>query len=275
MSQIHNQTISSDDLLTNDTVHQLQTLADAHEWGLAYNESEPVRSIAGAVLGGQILQALNTTLRSPLSKTSAQRLTVQFGAYGSFMAFFGLANLQAASENFKGIVDYASSITFELVTNATVDSTDLAATATVSPDDVSVRFLFVNGTISDTNVPQEYPLFGQSETLLSWKDFSAGIANFSVADTASWCQACGNSTGLCASTSTSSSSGSDTGSKADRCSSSSITPGIAGGIGVLSMFGLILLIGIAGAVAGFRIVKKGTASGRAAAAGPSSQMDKA
>lgn len=272
MSEIHNKTIPSKDLLTDDTLHQLQTLADAHEWGLAYNESEPVRSIAGAVLGGQILQALNATMLSPLRKTSAQRLTVQFGAYGSFMAFFGLANLQAASEDFKGIVDYASSITFELVTNATVNSTDLSATATVSPDDVSVRFLFVNGTISETNVPQVYPLFGQSETLISWNDFSAGISNFSVADTASWCKACGNSTGLCASTATSPSSG--TASEANG-SSQSITPGIAGAIGVLSMFGLVLLIGIIAAVAGFRVVKKGVAGGTAAAAGQASQVGKA
>ncbi|KAJ4424015.1 hypothetical protein N0V82_001262 [Gnomoniopsis sp. IMI 355080] len=264
VSQIHNQTIPSDDLLTNDTTHQLLTLANAHEWGLAYNESDPVRAIAGAVLGGQILQALNATLLSPLSKTSAQRFTIQFGAYGSFMSFFGLANLTAAGDDFKGIVDYASSITFELVTNATVNGTGITSTSTVSPDDVSVRFLFVNGSASDTNVPQEYPLFGQTETTISWNDFSAGMSNFSIGDTTAWCQACGNTTGACASTSTSSSSsGSSDGSSS---SNGSITPGIAGGIGVLSMFGLVLVLAIAGALAGFRIVKKGTAAGAGAGA---------
>lgn len=256
VARIHNQTIPSDGLLTNDTVRQLQTLANAHEWGLAYNESDPVRAIAGAVLGGQILQALNATLTSPLAKTSAQRFTIQFGAYGSFMAFFGLANLSAASNDFKGIVDYASSITFELVTNATVNGTGISSTATVSPDDVSVRFMFVNGTASDTNVPQVYPLFGQSETTISWNDFSAGMSNFSVGDTAAWCQACGNTTGVCASTSTSSSEPSSSGSSTS--SNGGITPGIAGGIGVLSMFGLVLLISIVGALAGFRIMKKAT-----------------
>lgn len=259
MSQIHNQTIPSDGLLTNDTVNQLQTLANAHEWGLAYNESDPVRAIAGAVLGGQILQALNATLTSPLSKTSAQRLTIQFGAYGAFMSFFGLANLTAASDNFRGIVNYASSITFELVTNATVNGTDISSTATVSPDDVSVRFLFVNGSASDANVPQLYPLFGQTETTISWNDFSAGMSNFSIGDTTSWCQACGNTTGVCAPTSTSSSEPGSSGGSTN--SNESITPGVAGGIGVLSMFGLLLLIIIVGALAGFRIVKRGTAGG--------------
>ncbi|CAN8102675.1 unnamed protein product [Discula destructiva] len=272
VSQIHNQTIPSDDLLTSDNVHQLQTLANAHEWGLAYNESDKVRAIAGAVLGGEILKALNTTLTAPLSKTSAQRLTVQFGPYATFMSFFGLAGL-GNRENFRGIVDYASSITFELVTNATVNGTGISNTATVDPDDVSVRFLFANSSASDTNVPQEYPLFGQSETTISWNDFVAGISNFSVADTASWCQACGNSTGVCASASATS----DTGSNSDSSnhSSGSITPGIAGGIGVLSMFGLVLLLSIVGALAGFRLVKKGTAGAGASAGAAGSGMDKA
>ncbi|PSS05218.1 histidine phosphatase superfamily [Coniella lustricola] len=257
VSQIHNQTIPSANLLTNDTTLQLQTLANAHEWGLAYNESDPVRAIAGAVLAGQILQTLNTTLNAPLSQTSAERFTIQFGAYGAFMSFFGLANLTAASDDFRGIVDYASSITFELVTNATVSGSD--APATVDPDDVSVRFLFVNGTASDANVPQVYPLFGQSETTISWNDFAAGISNFSIDDTMSWCQACGNTTGVCASAS---SSGSGSGSAGSGSTSSKsadkITPGVAAGIGILSLFGVILLIGIAAALAGFRVVRKGS-----------------
>lgn len=257
MSQIHNQTIPDDSLLTNETTHQLQTLADAHEWGLAYNETEPARAIAGAVLAGQILEALNATLEAPLAKASAQRLTIEFGAYGTFMSFFGLANLTAASGDFRGVVDYSSSITFELVTNATVNGTD--APAAVSADDVSVRFLFANGSASDANVPQAYPLFGQEETTIPWSTFSTGMSKFAVGDTASWCQACGNTTGICADA-TGSSSGSGSGSSSGSASSSSssgITPGVAGGIGVLSMFGFVLLLTVAGALAGFRIVKKG------------------
>lgn len=272
VAQIHNATIASDDLLTNETVHQLQTLADAHEWGLAYNESEPVRAIAGAVLAGQIMQALNETLAEPLNKTSAQRLTVQFGAYGTFMAFFGLANLTAASPDFRGLVDYASSITFELVTNATVSGSD--APNTIDTADVSVRFLFANGSASDDNVPQYFPLFGQSETTLSWADFSAGMSAFDIEDTSAWCTACGNTTGVCADST--SSSGSDSGSSSSSSANSSdnsITPGIAAGIGILSLFGLILVLAIAGFLAGFRVVKKGAHAAAGAAAGAASAAD--
>lgn len=276
VSQIHNTTIPSDDLLTNETVHQLQTLADAHEWGLAYNESEPVRAIAGAVLAGQVLQALNTSLSAPLNKTAAQRLTVQFGAYGTFAAFFGLANMSAASADFKGVVDYASSITFELVTNATV--TGSGAPAKVDPADVSVRFSFANGSASDSNVPQYFPLFGQADTTISWGDFSSGMSAFAVKDTAAWCQACGNTTGVCASSSsTSSGSGDDSSSSSNSNSSKNgITPGIAAAIGVLSLLGLILVLGVAGFLLGFRVVKKGAhAAGAGATSNTAGDVGKA
>lgn len=229
-----------------------------------------MRAIAGAVLAGQILQALNATLAAPAAKASAQRLTVQFGAYGTFMSFFGLANLTAASPDFRGVVDYASSLTLELVTNATLGA------GAVSPDDVAVRFLFANGSASDANAPAVYPLFGQAETALPWADFAAGINSFAVGDTASWCQACGNTTGVCAASATSGSgsgSGSSSSSNSGSSGSSGITPGVAGGIGVLSMFGLILLLGGAAALSGFRVVKKGAAAGKGLDGGAGTATD--
>lgn len=255
VSQIHNTSIPSDGLLTNDTVVQLQTLANAHELGLAYNASEPVRAIAGSVLAAQILDALNDTLESSLKKASAERFNVQFGAYATFMSFFGLSNLTTTSDDFKGIVDYASSMTFELVTNATVNGTD--APTTVKPEDVSVRFLFSNGSASDSAPAQEYPLFGQSETTIPWSDFVTNMQKFSIGDTKSWCTACGNSTGVCASAA--SGSGSGSGSEASTSSSrSGLSPGAAAAVGVCSLLGLVLLLILGAALAGFRVVKKGT-----------------
>lgn len=258
VSQIHNTSIPSDDLLTNDTVVQLQTLANIHELGLAFNESEPVRAIAGAVLAAQILDALNDTMESSLKKSSAERFNVQFGAYATFMSFFGLSNLTTTNEDFTGIVDYASSMTFELVTNATVNGTD--APTTVNPDDVSVRFLFANGSASDSAPAQEYPLFGQSETTIPWSDFVTNMQKFAIGDTQSWCTACGNSTGVCASAS-SSGSGSDSGSGASSSSSKSrLSAGAAAAVGVCSLLGLVLLLILGAALAGFRVVKKGKRS---------------
>ncbi|KUI68782.1 Lysosomal acid phosphatase [Cytospora mali] len=273
VSEIHNQSIPSSDLLTNETLHQLQTLADAHEWGLAYNESDTVRAIAGSVLAGQILEALNTTMSASLAKVSSERLNVQFGAYASFMSFFGLANLTAASEDFKGIVDYASSMAFELVTNATVNGTD--APTTVDPDDVSVRFIFSNGSASDTNPAQEFPLFGQADTLISWNDFVTNMQKFSIADTSSWCQACGNTTGICASSVSSSGSGSGSTSSKSSSSGSGISPGAAAAAGVCSMLGLVILLAVAAELAGYRMMKKGSAAAATSAAAAGSAEKKA
>ena len=169
---------------------QARTLADNHEFNLAYNNSDPIRAIAGSVLAGQIVTALNTTIN-----TAGQlKLQVQFGAYGSFLPFFGLANLTAASPDFFGLPDYASTMTFELFTN------DTAAAATPFPatTDLNVRFLFHNGTTSPTSQPTPFPLFDQASTVLPWTEFAASMAKFAVFTQAQFCSACGATTGACA-----------------------------------------------------------------------------
>jgi len=62
VAEIHNTTIPFSDLLTNDTLFQLRTLADTHEYNLAYNASDPIRAVTGATLAAQIVQALNATV---------------------------------------------------------------------------------------------------------------------------------------------------------------------------------------------------------------------
>jgi hypothetical protein len=54
VSEIHNATIPSSNLLTPEVLFQLQTLADNHEYNLAYNASETIRAIAGSTLAAQI-----------------------------------------------------------------------------------------------------------------------------------------------------------------------------------------------------------------------------
>jgi hypothetical protein len=55
---IHNSTIQSSDLLTPSNVLQLQTLSDHHEFNLAYNASDPIRAVDGAVLAAQVSKLL-------------------------------------------------------------------------------------------------------------------------------------------------------------------------------------------------------------------------
>ncbi|KAK3167753.1 hypothetical protein OEA41_010882 [Lepraria neglecta] len=244
VAEIHNTTIPSSSILTNDTLLQIRTLADTHEYNLAYNASDPIRAMTGATLAAQIVQALNTTVAGAGKKP----INIQFGAYGGFQSFFGLANLTQANPDFYGVPDYASTMTFELFTNA-------APSPFPAPEDLGVRFLFHNGTTGNNSVPVAYPLFGQSNTTLSWSDFVSGMNKFAVGSQSAWCEACGNSTGVCASPTTSASGSSTSGGSGS--SSGGISKTVAGVIG--AMVTLAVILGVEATImliAGLRVVRK-------------------
>lgn len=256
VAEIHNASINSSDLLTNDTLFQLRTLADSHEFGLAYNSSDDMRAIAGMQLAAEIVDYLNSTVTAFAKKNN--KLGIQFGAYATFLSFFGLANLTAASENFYGVNDYASSMVFELYTEA-----DVSSTSPPSADDLRVRFLFHNGTSDNQTAPTVFPLFGQSDDSVSWNAFTGNLSKFSVSTTEEWCTKCGNFTGTCAAyapggSSSSSSSGSGSG-------GSHISTAVGGVIGamvtlavILGAEALIMLLG------GLRLVSKKRLAGAGA-----------
>lgn len=231
--------------LTDEVYSQLLQLASNQQYSLAYNESDPVRAIDGAVLAGEILGALNETIVS----SGKSKLGVQFGSYGTFLAFFGLAQLPAASVNFTGIPDYASSFALELVTNAT-------GSGIPSTDEIGVRFMFHNGTITGSDEPTVFPLFGQSNTLLSWDDFKTETEKFAIVSDTEWCTQCGNTEGKCAS-SASVSSSSDSASSPGSSGSGGMSRAVAGVIGAMVTLAVILgleaLFILAG---GFRIAKR-------------------
>ncbi|KAI8956343.1 phosphoglycerate mutase-like protein [Xylaria longipes] len=249
VATIHNQTIPASNLLTDETLFELNVLADLHEWNLAYNSSDTVRAIAGATLAGQIVEALNDTIAGH----GKQPVHIQFGAYGSFSSFFGLAQLPAVSDDFTGVVDYAASMAFELVTNASVGG----GGGYPGADDISVRFLFSNGSAADV-APAAYPLFGQQETVLPWTTFVSEMNKFAVGDTPDWCRVCGVTTGSCASTS----SGSDSGSGASTTksgNSNNISLPVAGVIGALVTLAVVLgAEALIYFISGVTLVKKST-----------------
>ena len=256
-SLIHNNTIQSSGLLTPSAILQLQTLSDHHEFNLAYNSSDPIRAIDGSVLAAQVVQQLNTTIAGK----SATPIGIQFGEYASFLSFFGLAQLPAVSVNFTGINNFASSMVFELVTNSTVNATSYPST-----DDISVRFLFRNG--SDLSYPLEaYPLFGQSQTELPWTTFMSQMDMFAIGSQTAWCNACGSTSTACSSSSTSSSSGSASSSSTPGSSSGSGSGGVsrpvAGVIGAMVTLAVILaIIALLMLAGGFRFVRKGSVATR-------------
>ncbi|KAI4242669.1 MAG: hypothetical protein L6R40_003890 [Gallowayella cf. fulva] len=151
VASIHNTSLPDSPLLTDSTLDQLRTLADHHEFNLAYNTTDPIRAIAGSTLAAQIVQALDVMI----SSKGRSKITIEFGAYGSFQSFFGLAGLTKLSnsnDSFLGIPDYASTMTFELFTMA-------EASPFPAVEDLRVRFSFHNGTTDEDSTPVPYPLF--------------------------------------------------------------------------------------------------------------------
>jgi len=254
VASIHNSSnnFPNADLLTPETFFQVRTLADQHEFGLAYNESEPIRAVTGSIIAGEVVEALNNTITSK-GKT---KFNIQFGAYAGMLSFFGLANLTSVNADFYGVPDYASSLSWELVTNATVNSTSFP-----SNDDISVRFYFHNGTTSPSSEPQEFPLFGTGRSPLPWSDFVNGMSKFSISGQQQWCTACGNSTGVCSPSALgdgdSSANSASAGSGSNNNGSGGISKAVAGVIGAMVTLGVILgaelLILLVG---GFTLVNK-------------------
>jgi len=177
VASIHNSSddFPSADFLTTETFFQLRTLADTHEFNLAYNESEPIRAVTGSIMAAQVVTALNSTITGK----GTSKLNIQFGAYAGMLSFFGLANLTIMNPDFFGVPDYASTLTWELIANATVSESSFP-----SSDEISVCFLFHNGTTSDISTPTEYPLFGQGRSPLPWNDFVSGMNKFSIGNQA-------------------------------------------------------------------------------------------
>ncbi|KEF54923.1 acid phosphatase [Exophiala aquamarina CBS 119918] len=249
VASIHNSSgnFPNADLLTPETFLQVRTLADQHEFGLAYNESEPIRAVTGSIIAGEVMDALNNTITGK----GKNKLNIQFGAYAGMLSFFGLAKLTLADADFYGVPDYASSLSWELVTNATVNATSFP-----SADDISVRFYFHNGTTSESSEPREFPLFGTGRSPLSWSEFTGGMAKFSISGQEQWCTACGNSTGVCSSSALGDGDA-NVGSTSNNNGSGGISKAVAGVIGAMVTLGvvlgaelLILLVG------GFTLVSK-------------------
>jgi hypothetical protein len=254
---IHNTTIPSSSILTPGVFDMAGQLAADHEWALAYNASSSIRAIAGAVLAAQVVDHLNSTITGG----GKSKLSIQFGAYGSFQSFWGLAGLASVSPIFKAIPDYASTMVFELVTNATATSTQFP-----SPQDISVRFLFHNGTVSNASTPTAYPLFNSTNTLMPWMEFTDSMNKVAVNGQTQWCQVCGNSTGACAGSSSGSSSASPSTASSSTGKSGGLTVAEGGVIG--AMVTLAVLCAAAALfliVGGFRIVKKHRAAATAGA----------
>jgi hypothetical protein len=220
-------------------------LANEHEFGLAYNASDNARAMPGMQLAGEILTFFNTSI----SKNGSSKLGIQFGAYASFLSYFGLAGLPSVNVNFTGIPDYASAMVFELFASGT------NASSYPSVNDLKVRFLYANRSTGFYGDPTPYPPFNGTDMEISWSDFSSRLSSFAVSTTQEWCQICGNTTGDCAAFAPSSTHSGQPSSSGHKGMSLAVAGVIGAMVTLAVVLGLEALIAL---LAGLRVVRKGT-----------------
>ncbi|KAK6501774.1 hypothetical protein TWF481_009600 [Arthrobotrys musiformis] len=231
VAQIHNSSASEN--VTAEQLFQLRTLADSAEFGLNFNASQPARSIHAQTLAGAILNQLNQTVTGK----GKLKFSLLAGSYDTFLAFFGLTELTAASPNFFGLPDYASTMAFEILTDK--DVTEFPS----SVDDLKVRFLFRNG--SDAGSPlTAFPLFGQQELTLSWTEFAAQLSDRAITTVEKWCGTCKSTESFCAAYDASLSSNS-IGVNTSSSSDSGMSNAVAGVIGAMVTLAVVALAGLA------------------------------
>ncbi|TQN74093.1 Prostatic acid phosphatase, partial [Colletotrichum shisoi] len=184
VARIHNSTSLARNV-TDEELHRLRALADSAEFGYNFNASQPDRSIRARTLTAGILAQLNQTVASE----GKLKFSLLSGSYDTFLAFFGLADLIAVSDDFYGLPDYASTMAFELVS-------DDAATFPADVDaDLRVRFLFRNSTYGELTA---FPLFGTGEETLSWPRFVGEMQERAISTVGEWCSACSSLVSFCA-----------------------------------------------------------------------------
>lgn len=232
VGRIHNE--SSPALNVSDAdLFQLRTLADSSEHGQNWNASEPARSIGAETLSGAVLAKLSETVASK----GALKFSLFAGSYDTFLSFFGLAGLLDLSDDFYGLPEYASTMAFELFSDA--DGDDFPA-----DDDLKVRWLFRNGTEGDLTA---FPLFGTGEQTLSWARFTDEINKLSIDDVATWCDRCSGfgTTDFCAAYAPenddagSASEGSGSGSGSAKGGMSNAVAGVIGAVVALAVAGIV------------------------------------
>ncbi|KAG8408378.1 hypothetical protein J3459_017850 [Metarhizium acridum] len=97
VARIHNSSIASHSLLRKVSLSHMYDLPSTYEWNLTYKATDSVRVLEEFVLAGQILDSLKDVVDA---KPGSPKFGIQFGAYGSLMAFFGLAQLRKFLNSF-------------------------------------------------------------------------------------------------------------------------------------------------------------------------------
>jgi hypothetical protein len=248
----HNKTIY--DSLAPADLNKLYILASEQQW--AYNTPSSgayINSIAGQTFASKVVQQLAINIESA---GVSDKLTLMFGSYEPFLAFFALSGLSTgpSASLFNYLPQYGSSMAFELFSNPTNPAGQNLSEPFPSMDELFVRFIFRNGT-DEHDLMIEYTLFGRgnSDDDMSWTDFVDLMSGFALNTIEDWCTSCDAITLFCeaielnALNSTDQESTSGTGHKND------LSPAIAGVVGATVTLAVGIIAGIILCLFGFRV----------------------
>lgn len=196
--------------LANDSANagvydKARSLADQQAWSLYGNKSTfssdaSNQAIAGKTLAASILGSLQKVVAdksSPGNPTDmSYPLTFFFGEQEPMISLLSTMMVDHMDAYFRSIPAFGSALIFELF------STGSNASFPSSKDDLWVRFLYHNGTATDSaNAKQliAYPIFGNgpSRTDMPWKEFEDLFSRVMVSNVADWCKACNSASIFC------------------------------------------------------------------------------
>ncbi|KAG8755225.1 hypothetical protein FRC12_010955 [Ceratobasidium sp. 428] len=171
VQSIHDRNLSSQ--IAPGTLAQARALANWHQYRtFSSAQMDGIGNIAGRTVLPDILTSLNAFANS----SQPLRFTYLSLSYKPFISLFNMTGVAQSNSQLAGIVNYASSITFELRQPS-------SGSAPV------VRMSFKNG--SDDASFATYGMFGgQGDTLLV--DFTSRLSPYQVDDLETWCTACDN-----------------------------------------------------------------------------------
>jgi hypothetical protein len=206
-------------------------------------KGDMIRAISGRTLAGKVLSLLSQSINTA---GGSNKLNLLFGSFEPLLAFFELAGLteSAAKATFLSFPNPGATMIWEVFSVGGAE-----AKFPSSKNDLWVRFLYRNGT--DAAAPfVEYPLFGNgnSESRITWAEFSREMNKISVSDLLSWCNMCGAVSLFCYGLKASldpdtgsSSSDSGSGSSGNNQGVSPVVAGVIGAAMTVAIFGLVVL----------------------------------
>ncbi|PWN30388.1 phosphoglycerate mutase-like protein, partial [Jaminaea rosea] len=165
VQSIHNATLAPQIL---PHLAQARYWADYHEAGAFGNGADP--SDIANIAGQSILPPLLGGFDDIRNTTTGLKIQYLAASYKPFLGLFNMMKLPSPLST--SVVDYASTLIFEI------------------RDDATVTMRFRNGS---SGAFEAYPLFGSSSTSMPIADFESKMQPYSLDSLSKWCNKCSNS----------------------------------------------------------------------------------